>query len=367
MSAVLFLDPACQHPYDTRTLEDQATGGTEASLTRIADALDAYVMQHNRTEAWGRYLPVQKLAGITHVVLNRDSRALPRRSRELYPQAQLYLWVHDQLRPGSTRARRLAASAALLRARAVQLVCVSDSQRRGVEAVLRQIGVADAVRALTIYNPVDDQLAPDGSRVDAGKLVFFSSPNKGLPFTLDAFGALRRAMPDLRLVVGNPGYKAHRQVQRPGVQFLGPLPQARVHAEVRGALCTFFPNFVIPETFGLVFAESHALGTPVLTVDCGAAREVLGDPQEVLPLRRAYRVYEAAVGPLPGALRRAPARLAAAAGLFDEFIGRIRAWRAGERPQPAPDPRFRLAAVTPRWRALCALSAARLPRRARLA
>ena len=353
MSSVLFFDPACQHPYDTRTLEDKATGGTEASLTRIADALDAYVMQHNRTEAWGRYLPVQRLAGIQHVVLNRDSRSLAR-VRELYPQAQLYLWVHDQLNPGSKRARRLAASAAALRARAVRVVCVSDSQRRGVEATLRQIGVDDAVRALTIYNPIDDRLAPDGTQVDAGKLVFFSSPNKGLGFTLDAFGALRRAMPDLRLLVGNPGYKADRQAQLPGVEFLGPLPQARVHAEVRGALCTFFPNFLIPETFGLVFAESHALGTPVLTVDCGAAREVLADPLQVLPLKLAYRAYEAAVGSLPSALRRAPARLAAAAGLFDEFIERIRCWRAGGRPQPAPDARFRLATVTQQWRALLA-------------
>ena len=62
MSAILFLDPVCQRPYDTRTLATQASGGTEASLTRIADALDAFVMQHNRAEAWGRYLPVQPVA-----------------------------------------------------------------------------------------------------------------------------------------------------------------------------------------------------------------------------------------------------------------------------------------------------------------
>ena len=80
-------------------------------------------MQHNRTEAWGRYLPVQRLAGIT-VVLIRDSRALAR-VRELYPQAQLYLWVHDQLNPGSKRARRLAASARLLR----EAPCASCASR----------------------------------------------------------------------------------------------------------------------------------------------------------------------------------------------------------------------------------------------
>jgi glycosyltransferase involved in cell wall biosynthesis len=351
MSSVLFFDPACQYPYDTRTLAQRATGGTEASVTRIADSLGAYVMQHNRTEASDRYRAPGRMPGIHSVILIRDSRALPW-VHQHYPQARVFLWVHDQLNPGSKRARRMAAGAALLREMAVTVVCVSDSQRRGVEAVLRGIGVAERVRAVTIYNPVDDALAPDATPVDPDKLVFFSSPNKGLGFTLDAFAALRRAMPALRLVVGNPGYKADRSARLVGVEFLGALAQPRVHAEVRGALCTFFPNFVIPETFGLVFAESHALGTPVLTVDCGAALEVLGDAREVLPLKPGYRVYESAVRALPARLRRAPARIAAASGLFDEFIARIGAWRSGARPQVAPDPRFRLAAVSGQWRAL---------------
>jgi len=121
-------------------------------------------------------------------------------------------------------------------------------------------------------------------------------------------------MPDLRLVVGNPGYKSGCDARRAGVELLGPQPQARIHAEARSALCTFVPNFVIPETFGLVFAESHALGTPVLTHDCGAALEVVGDPRQVLPLTPAYRLYEAAVGSLPPRWRRLPARLAASGG-----------------------------------------------------
>jgi glycosyltransferase involved in cell wall biosynthesis len=353
MSSLLFYDPTCQKPYDTRTLADKATGGTEASVTRIADALGAYVMQHNRSEPWERYLPPQPLAGIERVVLNRDSRALPR-VRELFPQARVYLWVHDQLNPGSKRGRRLAATAAWLRDMAVTVVCVSDAQRRGVAATLARIGVSAQVPALTIYNPVADELAPDGTPVDADKLVFFSSPNKGLNFALDAFAAVRRVLPGLRLLVANPGYKADRIARLPGVELLGALPQARVHAVVRGALCTFFPNFLIPETFGLVFAESHALGTPVLTVDCGAALEVLGDRDEVLPLRGAYRAYERVLGGLSPALRQGPARLAAAAGLFDDFIERIRAWHGGGRPRVAPDPRFRLSTVTAHWRALLA-------------
>lgn len=351
MSSVLFYDPVCGEPYDTRTLRERAMGGSEATLTRIADALGAWVIQHNRAEDWERYRRPQRLAGITSIVVHRDARVLALLC-EQYPAARPYLWLHDRFHPHSKRARWLAAVAVTPLQRVVTAVCVSDSQRAGVEATLHSLGLASRVRTLTIYNPVDDALAPDATPVDETKLVFFSSPNKGLDFTLDAFGALRRQMPDLRLIVGNPGYKADRTAAGAGVQFLGAQPQARMHAEVRSALCTFFPNFVIPETFGLVFAESHALGTPVLTHDCGAALEVVGDPQQVLPLTRACRLYEGTFGHLPPAWRRAPARLAAAAGLFDAYVERIHAWRAGSRPQAAPDPRFRLSTVTAQWRSL---------------
>jgi glycosyltransferase involved in cell wall biosynthesis len=351
MSSVLFFDPSCQRPYDTRTLHQKATGGTEASVTRIADALGAFVMQHNRTEVYGSYLPPGKIAGIEHVILNRDSRALPA-LRELYPDARTYLWVHDQLNPGSKRGRRLASTAQHLRDLGVTIICVSDTQRRGVEATLRRIGVADRVSARTIYNPVDDTLVPDGTAFDDRKLVFFSSPNKGLAFSLDAFRALHRRMPDLRLQVGNPGYKIRKSATIEGVEYLGPLPQERIHAEVRTALCTFFPNFVLPETFGLVFAESKAVGTPVLTHDCGAAAEIVGDPQQVLPVTFAQRAYETSLTNFSPRWRGGPARIADRLGLFDAYIERISAWRAGNRPAAAPDPRFRLTAVANQWRAM---------------
>ena len=349
MSPVLFYDPVCQQPYDTRTLHARALGGTESSLVRVADALGAWVMQHNRTHDWERYRRPQRLAGITHVIVNRDSRALPVVTELCGPGARIYLWLHDRFHPRARRARWLAATAQLLRRSAVTALCVSDWQRRGVEATLRSIGVADIVPALTIYNPVDDALQPDGTAVDPAKLVFFSSPNKGLNFALDTFGELRRAIPQLRLLIGNPGYKEGEAVRRAGVEFLGPLPQAQMHAQVRSALCTFAPNFLIPETFGLVFAESHALGTPVLTYDCGAAAEIVGDPQQLLPVSAAARVYEAAVGILPARWRAGPARLAGAAGLFDAWIERIRRWQGGARPPAAPDPRFQLSAIREQW------------------
>ena len=349
-SPFVFFDPVCQHPYDSETLRQGATGGTEASVTRIADALGATVMQHNRTVRNGRYCPPHRIPRITHVVVVRDSRALSR-VRELFPEARIYLWVHHHFPLGSKLFLRLAATADLLRDMAVTIVCVSHQQRQDLNVSLGYLGLAQG-RTCTIYNPVDEALAPAGAAIDDRKLVFFSSPNKGLKFTIDAFRELKRRMPDLRLVVGNPGYKIREFPAIEGVEFIGPQPQHLIHEQVRTALCTFYPNFVFPETFGLVLAESKAVGTPVLTHDCGAASEVVGDPQQILPVPFSHELYEALLGKVPPRWRQGPARLAARAGLFDCYVERIRAWRSGGRPTTGPDPRFRLSTVVNEWRSL---------------
>ena len=104
------------------------SGGTEASVTRIADALGACVAQHNRTEDNGNYRRPGRIAGIEHVVVVRESRALPI-LRELYPRAQFYLWVHDQMNPGSKRARRLTSTARVLdKAWQLQVLPVEDAE-----------------------------------------------------------------------------------------------------------------------------------------------------------------------------------------------------------------------------------------------
>jgi hypothetical protein len=349
MAPLLFFDPLCPRPYGEESLREGGLAGTEASTVRIAAALDAWVAQHNRTEARGRYRPPSAVAHVRHVVVLRDPRALKDAAR-LFPGAGLTLWVHDRIEPGSSRARWFERAAPQLRLLEPDIVCVSDYQRARVAATLAGLPGCERLAVRRIYNPVDDAIVPDGTSVDPGKLVFFSSPNKGLRFALDAFRALRRRMPDLRLCVGNPGYKSFTAAAAPGVEWLGSLPHARVLAEARAALCTFSPNFVIPETFGLVFAESRAVGTPVLTYDCGAAREVLGDPEQLLPVTWAARAYEAPLHRLEPRWRALPARLADRLGLFDGFIERIGRWRDGARPRVGPDPRFRLSAIAAEWR-----------------
>ncbi|MGH8266367.1 MAG: glycosyltransferase family 4 protein, partial [Steroidobacteraceae bacterium] len=302
---VLFFDPLCPRPYGEASLRESGLAGTEASTVRIAQALDAWVCQHNRTRTEGRYRVPGRVADLRHVIVLRDPRSLARVA-PLFPGARLSLWVHDRIEPGSSRARWFSAAAGELRRLQPDIICVSEYQRARVAATVARIPGCERLAVRRIYNPVDDRIVPDGAPVDPSKLVFFSSPNKGLRFTLDAFRALRRRMPDLRLCVGNPGYKSLASRHIPGVEWLGSVPHAQVLAQVRTALCTFSANFVIPETFGLVFAESRAVGTPVLTHDCGAAREVLDDPRQLLPVTVAQRAYEAGLRRLPPHWRSAP-------------------------------------------------------------
>lgn len=352
MTSVLFVDWTCPSPYSDRTVREAALGGTEATATRIAEALGARVMQHNRTQADGRYVPPLREPGVEHVVVLRDPRPM-RDIRDRFPGARLYLWLHDLVRPGSKRGRRIAAAASMLNELGVQVVCVSDFQRRDVETVLREAGQL-GVDVRTIYNPIDDGLKPDGSPVDQTKLVFFSSPNKGLAYTLDAFEALRRQIPDMRLCVGNPGYKNRQLRQVNGVEWLGALPHARILDEVRTALCVFYPNFVLHETFGLVLAEANSVGTPVITHDCGAAREVLGDARQVLPIIPAQRLHERLSHFVPSSLYPHLTRWSTSRGAFAPYTERVMEWKAGARPQTRPDARFRLSTVANQWRAMFA-------------
>ena len=286
---VLFIDPVCPTPYRARTLYDRALGGAEASVVRVAEGLAQ--AGHRVTVAQrGRRWPSRSPGGVAYVPFDYDGDwgHLPRagavvvlrqhkvlfRVRKRFPEARLALWLHCA--PGS---KRRALAAELLAARATA-VCVSDAHRAGLHDFLREKagdGPASAPSA-RVYNPVDDDLVPDATPVDPDKLVFFSSPHKGLDEVLAAFAHVRERRPTARLVVADPGYWTGARPDTPdGVVPLGALPHREVMRHVREAFAVFYPQARFEETFGLVFAEANAVGTPVVAHPHAAAREVLGE------------------------------------------------------------------------------------------
>lgn len=241
-----------------------------------------------------------------------------------------------------------------MKVRAVTVVCSSDAQLDAGRRTLRHLGIDGYVPACRIYNAVDDDLVPDGTPVDREKLVFSGPPGEDLAMALDAFRAMRRAMPALRLCVATSALLRGPTPRIDGVTWLRPQPLSRIHEETRSALCSLVPNLSNPDSFGQAIAESLAVGTPVLAHDIGCSGELVRDPRQLLPAPRSLRACERVLQSLPSALRAVSASVAARAGLFDAYIERVRAWRESTRPETGPDPRFQLARIADEWRSLLA-------------
>ena len=126
----------------------------------------------------------------------------------------------------------------------------------------------------------------------------------------------------MKLFLADPGYWTGPVPEiPPNVIRLGPLPPSEIHSHVSTALCVFYPQRSFAETFGLVFAEANALGTPVLAHPIGAAAEVLN------------------AGGAGQIADRTPTNI----------LHTIREWRAGGRPDVCLHPDFFLSNVLGKW------------------
>ena len=339
---VLLIDPVCPNPYQARTLYDRALGGTEATAVRVAEGL-AQAGHRVTVAQCGRAWPSRSPGGVAYVpfdydgtwthlpraeavVVLRQHKVLPR-VRQRFPDARLALWLHCV--PGSKR----RALAQMLLDTGATAVCVSNAHRAALHAFLREKagdGPASAP-SVRIYNPVDDDLVPDATGVDPDKLVFFSSPHKGMDEVLAAFAHVRERRPTARLYTADPGYWTGRRPARAdGVVPLGALPHREVLRHVREAFAVFYPQAAFEETFGLVFAEANAVGTPLIAHPHAAACEVLGE--EVGEQRQLVDARD----PEAGARRLA------------------RWWDEG-RPSVSGEPRFRTSRVVRDWERALAL------------
>ena len=90
---------------------------------------------------------------------------------------------------------------------------------------------------------------------------------------------------------------------------------------MQSSLCVLHWNLVIPETFGLVYAEANTVHTPVLAINAGPVNEVLSQPE----LQIVDSVQSA--------------------------VDRLKLWRT-RRPIIDGNPNFRISVVIQKWLAL---------------
>lgn len=333
---LVFIDPKCPRPYDPEVLATQGLGGTEATVVRIAGALSAEhevtVFQHNRQSVWQgerglSFKPIaaleQDLARADHLVFIQKAQDLAKLRR--HSRGRWWLWLHNYVQEEVPLFWQDH-----LRYR-LGIICVSRTHAEHTARYARRqphswLTARWALRGGLLYhhNPLNPGLgAPPDAAYDPYKLTFFSSPHKGLEQVVAQFRRIHEIEPRFRLHVADPGYLKNidsRQLDHPGIVRLGSLPQTEVLRHVAESLCVFYPQTKRAETFGLVYAEANAVGTPVLAHDFGAAGEILvaGNP------------------PLDAADAEAVQRT-----LF--------AWQQGRRPAVSADPRFSVQQVSLGW------------------
>lgn len=328
MKKILFVDNVYPGEYDADSLLTKPLGGTEATVIRIAEGLASTGLFEVAVEQKGRqhatqnkaaYLPYGRCEKADFIICLRDP-AETSRLRLRFPASKIYLWSHDL-----TTQPFVETLDQLYKQSIEAQIFVSQFHRSQHIEIVKPCGFTGQYPLEYIYNPLDESIYSHSKvPMDKNKLVWFSSPHKGLEHAFKYFEALLRFNPNFKLYVSNPGYLKDYII--PGtsiynnVVFLGALPHPMALEHVKDSLCVFYPNIVFPETFGLVFAEANALGVPVLTHPLGAAREVLDHPAQIVDCRSVKNV-----------------------------VDRVMAWYSGNRPRVMGKTAFKLSNVLKSW------------------
>lgn len=124
--------------------------------------------------------------------------------------------------------------------------------------------------------------------------------SKRLDLLIDAFAELAKKNQEIRLmIVGNGGseQKLKEQVEKKQiagqVEFTGSIPNEKMPDIYRNADC-----FVLPsnnETFGMVYAEAAACGTPIIATKCGGPEDIVTAENGLLIERNNQKQLEEAM------------------------------------------------------------------------
>jgi glycosyltransferase involved in cell wall biosynthesis len=205
----------------------------------------------------------------------------------LGPGTRLVLWTqHSFDQPSVQGLNRVAERDAYDR-----FALVSDWQR---EEFLRRFRL-DPARTHVRRNavaPAFENLFPDQTPILPEKarppvLAYTSTPFRGLDLLLDAFPAIRAAVPDAQLRVFSSmkvyqtpsdadeaqfGGLYQRCRKTAGVEYVGSLPQTALAAELRNVMALAYPN-TFAETSCIAALEAMASGCAVVTSALGALPE----------------------------------------------------------------------------------------------
>lgn len=289
---VVFIDCGTKLYYDSKSLENIPLGGTESSLIRVAEGLAALPLPS------GRNLNIAVIRASDHkarieapvfdCVMGQycyflDESYLPRIDTKylicmrgplylnLFPKAQKFIWCHDL---GDARMKEWLPS---IKENNATIIGVSKWHKANMQKYLEYDKIT------YVYNPVPESIYNTAERkVDRNLMVWAASPHKGLDAALGTYKKIYSLLPNMKLLIYNPGYMKGEFIANPGVLYNGPTAAQHVRHNMKKALCTYYPT-QFEDTFGLVAAESNAVGTVTACYASGALPEIIHDNEGINP------------------------------------------------------------------------------------
>jgi glycosyltransferase involved in cell wall biosynthesis len=131
----------------------------------------------------------------------------------------------------------------------------------------------------TVYNGIDLSLYRFQPR-GGGDLIFLGRihPDKGVHLAIEVAQRSGRRLIIAGIIQDRAYFEERVQphLDDKTVRFIGPVDVAGKNELFKSAYALLHLN-TIPERFGLVLAEANAAGVPVIAMDLGSCREVIGD------------------------------------------------------------------------------------------
>lgn len=273
-------------PIHARSLEERPLGGTETGVIRLSEALQrlghdvsVFTNLENPPESNPRYLPLRMVESFSEVdcfIVCRDW--IPAFYR--IPTKRRFVWTGDSFDQfvnfGLGDKRVAGALDALL--------TVSDWQADK----LSEYSGFPRGKAWKLGNGIDPSLFSGTEKKNPQRLIYSSTPYRGLRHIPKYFLELKKKFPDLECHIFS-SYQVYNQIgdqnfenlmfqlrSIPGIEVHGSVMQSQLSREFMKSGILFYPC-EFEETSCITAMEAMAAGAVVLSSHLGALPETVGD------------------------------------------------------------------------------------------
>jgi glycosyltransferase involved in cell wall biosynthesis len=288
---IVFVPENCI-PFHGESLAARPLGGTETGVIRLAEALDrlghrvfVFTPASNIPVTKPLYLPLSALGQIGNVDVLVSVRGI----RPLFAGIQArasFMWTgdaHDQFSHLGIGDKRVITTL-------TGLWCVSSWHAQ----TLCEVSGFPASKAWVVRNGIANELFDGEETRNRKRLIYSSTPYRGLALLPELFSRIRSAVPDAELHVfsgvevyegvGSQNDAVERRYapvfdtlrQTPGCSVHGNILQKQLAREFMRSGVLAYPN-TFDETSCITAMEAMAGGCVVVTSDRGGLSETVGD------------------------------------------------------------------------------------------